>query len=223
MRWRRRREETELEEEEEEEGGRGREMRESRAGMEGSRGSEGRGWSTSPPRNLVEDGRSDGDEEQPRKKGRLKQKTYKLGMANMPPPSPSEPFLWMGWNYLLKMCHDLPFAPLPMASDPMVLHWFRYPSRDGLTSPPLRGWEEEWWFDAERLHSRTDLTRMRQAEVEILQEARRYPEARRPPSLEERLGGGRGESSREMEVLLYGKRLAAKMIQKRREAKVSLP
>ena len=34
------------------------------------------------------------------------------------------PFVWCGHNYLVKMCVDQPELPLPMASDPLLLHWF---------------------------------------------------------------------------------------------------
>ena len=34
-------------------------------------------------------------------------------------------FLWLGWDYLLKMATDLAFLPLPIDEDPLLLRWWR--------------------------------------------------------------------------------------------------
>ena len=135
-------------------------------------------------------------------------------------PEPAEPFLWMGCNYLLKMRSDLRAAPLPMGSDPLLLTWFHYEStsnetmtrEEALRRPPVGGadasWaEQEWWFDAERLHAPNDLQRMREAHDVILAEATTHgldvSEGSKEGALAtlERAGNDTG---REMEVLLYG-------------------
>ena len=90
-----------------------------------------------------------------------------------------EPFLWLGWDYLLKCLVDTN-APLPSASDPLLLSWFlragfvpvlecgapevaaaaaerrRRQLAEGImlvefaTAEELEG---EWWFDPARLHT----------------------------------------------------------------------
>ena len=116
-----------------------------------------------------------------------------IAVKHGPPPAPKqkviveadagEPFLWMGVNYLFKMRQDMKYAPLPTSSDPLLVSWFHFdvdpnftertdsfaspsfltsdgPSDAGNTSEWV---EQEWWFDAERLHSPSDLTRIRDA------------------------------------------------------------
>ena len=129
-------------------------------------------------------------------------------------PVAVEPFMWMGTNYVLKMRSDLHFTPLPTVTDPLLLNWFHYDAplsdrRMSLRSPPDGGadqvWaEQEWWFDAERLHPTSDLARMRAAHEAMMNEALYHGlEIESPPdtTVVERAGNDAG---REMEVLLYG-------------------
>ena len=150
-----------------------------------------------------------------------KPRAPKKGMGR--PPAAHEPFMWMGCNYLLKMRTDLRYAPLPTLSTPLLLSWFHYlptnmekVTRDvSLRRPPTvdkgnadGAWtEQEWWFDAERLHAPVDLVRMRAAQEIILEEAAVYGfDVSQPPpaQLLSELESPKNVHGREMEVLLYG-------------------
>ena len=150
-----------------------------------------------------------------------KPRAPKKGMGR--PPSAQEPFMWMGCNYLLKMRTDLRYAPLPTLSTPLLIAWFHYEptnmekvTRDvSLRRPPTvdkgnadSAWtEQEWWFDAERLHAPVDLVRMRGAQEIILEEAAAYglDVSQLPPAqLQSELESPNNVHGREMEVLLYG-------------------
>ena len=142
---------------------------------------------------------------------------------------PGEPFLWMGVNYLHKMRHDMKYAPLPTSSDPLLLSWFHfdvdpnYLERvDSFRNPSFltsevsdmgnsREWvEQEWWFDAERLHSQSDLSRMREAAQVVLDEVQIKERREGAVSIETMIDANvlnkpGNDIGREMEVLLYGR------------------
>ena len=105
----------------------------------------------------------------------------------------TEPFMWMGVNYLIKITQDMKYAPLPIESDPLLMSWFHYDQdeptrREAFFKPLQNAWfldpeksakrsdsdrifaEQEWWFDPERLHTPEDIARMRAAEKVVLDE-----------------------------------------------------
>ena len=105
-------------------------------------------------------------------------------------------FVWRGHNYLVRMALDQPFVPLPLATDPLLLHWFDehaavWSSEQAVDPLP---------FGARRALPEPVLARLDVAARKIRDEVRRY----RVTVLTDACGLGDDARAVELRWLLYG-------------------
>ena len=94
-----------------------------------------------------------------------RQHSYLGGTAAAPPSQ----YVSLAEEYLPKLRRDLAFAPLPVASDPLLIDWCGPEWRGSqLSLQELQAAPPEWWFHPQRLHSARDVGRIREAAAWLL-------------------------------------------------------